>query len=180
MDAPVSGGPPGARAGSLTVMVGAEERVFGRVEPLLSAFAKNCFRLGDEPGQGQAMKLLNNFLSFTALAATSEAVLFGSALGMDLERMIEVINASSGRNSASMDKFPQSVIPGSYDYGFAAALAGKDMNLYIDNVKTMSTPHEIGATVVKTWQDFSTSFPDKDYTYVYEYLKEKGESCEPG
>lgn len=173
MDAPVSGGAPGARTGSLAVMVGAEEPVFKEIEPLLSAIAKNCFRVGDKPGNGQAMKLLNNFLSATALTATSEAVIFGSRMGLDIEQVIDVINASSGRNTASTDKFPKSILPGTYDYGFAAALLKKDVDLYLESVEATGTPHDIGTVVAQTWRDFGTAFPDKDFTYIYEYLEKK-------
>jgi len=171
VDAPVSGGVPGARAGSLTVMVGAERSVFEKIKPLLSAIAKKCFHMGDKPGDGQVMKLLNNFLSATALAATSEAVLFGVKYGLDIEQIIDVINASSGRNTASTDKFPQSVIPQTYDYGFAAALMSKDVDLYLDSVEAIGTCHDIGTVIARTWRDFVASFPDTDFTYVYRYLE---------
>jgi len=178
VDAPVSGGVPGARAGSLTVMVGAERSVFEKIKPLLSAIAKNCFHMGDKPGDGQVMKLLNNFLSATALAATSEAVLFGVKYGLDIEQIIDVINASSGRNTASTDKFPQSVIPQTYDYGFAAALMGKDVDLYLESVEAIGTCHDIGTVIARTWRDFVASFPDTDFTYIYKYLE--GLQVRPG
>ncbi len=171
VDAPVSGGVPGARAGSLAIMVGAERTMFEKISPLLSVIAKNCFHMGDKPGDGQTMKLLNNFLSATALAATSEAVLAGSRLGLDMEQMIDVINASSGRNTASTDKFPQSVIPQTYDYGFAASLMSKDVDLYLEIVEATNTPHDIGTVIGQTWRDFVARFPDADFTYVYKYLE---------
>jgi 3-hydroxyisobutyrate dehydrogenase len=170
VDAPVSGGVPGARAGSLSVMVGARRAVFERIDPLLSAFAKNRFRMGDKPGDGQAMKLINNFLSATVLSATSEAVLFGHKHGLDLEQMIDVINASSGRTTASTDKFPKSVIPQTYDYGFAAALMSKDVELYLESVENMDVPHDISTVVARTWRDFAAAVPDADFTYIYKYL----------
>lgn len=173
VDAPVSGGMPGARAGTLAVMVGAERSVYEKINPLLAAFAKNSFRMGDKPGDGQAMKLLNNFLSATALAATSEAVLFGCKLGLDMEQVVDVINVSSGRNTASTDKFPKCIIPQTYDYGFAAALMNKDVNLYSESVEAAGTHHDIGAVIAQTWRDFVAAFPDKDCTYVYKYLEDR-------
>jgi 3-hydroxyisobutyrate dehydrogenase-like beta-hydroxyacid dehydrogenase len=171
VDAPVSGGVPGARAGSLAVMVGTERLIFEKISPLLSVIAKSCFHMGDKPGDGQTMKLLNNFLSATVLAATSEAVLAGSRLGLDIEQMINVINASSGRNTASTDKFPQSVIPQTYDYGFAASLMSKDVELYLEIVEATDTPHDIGTVIGQTWRRFTARFPDADFTYVYKYLE---------
>jgi 3-hydroxyisobutyrate dehydrogenase len=160
VDAPVSGGVPGA-----------ERPVFEKISPLLSVIAKNYFHMGDKPGDGQTMKLLNNFLSATALAATSEAVLAGSRLGLNIEQMINVINASSGRNTASTDKFPQSVIPQTYDYGFAASLMSKDVDLYLEIAETTNTPHNIGTVLGQTWRDFAARFPDADFTYAYKYLE---------
>ena len=173
VDAPVSGGVPGARAGSLAVMVGADRSVFEEINPLLSAFAKKRFRMGDKPGDGQAMKLLNNFLSATVLAATSEAVLFGCRLGLDMEQVVDVINVSSGRNTASTDKFPKCIIPQTYDYGFAAALMSKDVDLYRESVEAAGTPHDIGTVIARTWRDFVAAFPDKDFTYIYKYLEDR-------
>jgi 3-hydroxyisobutyrate dehydrogenase len=173
VDAPVSGGVPGARAGSLAVMVGADVSVYEKIDPLLAAFAKNSFRMGDKPGDGQAMKLLNNFLSATALAATSEAVLFGCKLGLDMEQVVSVINVSSGRNTASADKFPKCIIPQTYDYGFAAALMNKDVDLYSESVEDAGTHHDIGTVIAQTWRDFVAAFPDKDCTFIYKYLEDR-------
>jgi 3-hydroxyisobutyrate dehydrogenase-like beta-hydroxyacid dehydrogenase len=175
VDAPVSGGVAGAQAGSLAMMVGAEGGVFERLRPILTVIAKNVFRMGDAPGQGQAMKLLNNFLSATAVAATSEAVIFGSKMGLDLGQMIEVLNASSGRNTASTDKFPRSIIPRTYDFGFAGALMAKDVQLYLTNVMTAGAPHEIGAAVAGLWHSFNETCPGKDFTYIHRYLEEVSE-----
>jgi 3-hydroxyisobutyrate dehydrogenase-like beta-hydroxyacid dehydrogenase len=170
LDAPVSGGVAGARSGSLAIMVGASQAAFDAVEPLLAVIARHRFRVGDAPGQGQAMKLLNNFLSGTAMAATSEAAVFGVTMGLDLAQLIDVLNASSGRNTATTDKFPRSVIPGSYDYGFAGALMTKDVALYLENAEVAGVPREIGQTVAESWQRFNAQNPSADFTYFYQYL----------
>ena len=103
LDAPVSGGTAGASKGTLALMASGDQNFFNQADPILAAFAKNRFYIGSEPGQGQAMKLLNNFLSATAMTATSEAVAFGDALGLDPRIMIDVVNASSGQNTATSD-----------------------------------------------------------------------------
>ena len=84
VDAPVSGGVAGARAGSVSIMVAAPAASFEELRPLLDSFTGNVFHVGSEAGQGQAMKVLNNFLSGTAMAATSEAIAFGDSQGLDL------------------------------------------------------------------------------------------------
>lgn len=173
VDAPVSGGVSGARAGTLAVMVGAEESVFEALRPLLVVIGKNCYRMGDAPGHGQAMKLLNNFVSATALAATSEAAIFGVKEGLDLAQLVDVLNASSGRSTASTDKLPRSVVPRSYDFGFAGALATKDVTLYLQCAEAAGVPHEIGAVVARLWQRYNEACPGTDFTYIHKYLEEQ-------
>lgn len=175
VDAPVSGGVSGAESGSLSMMVGARDRVIAPLLPLLQTLARNVFRMGDRAGQGQAMKLLNNFLSGTALAATSEAVAFGVHSGLAMQQIIDVLNASSGANTATRDKFPRSVIPGSYDFGFAAALQAKDARLYLESVHAAGTPDTIGSVVVELWQRFSREMPGVDFTAMYRYIAERAD-----
>lgn len=170
VDAPVSGGVAGAESGSLALMAGATEEVFMSVEPVLAVIARNRFRVGDEPGQGQAMKLVNNYASAAALAATAEATVFGARMGLDLTTMIDVLNASSGRSTASEDKFPRSVLPGTYDFGFAGALMTKDVSLYLDSAVAAEVPHDLAAAVAAVWQRFNAAHPDADLTAIHRYL----------
>jgi 3-hydroxyisobutyrate dehydrogenase-like beta-hydroxyacid dehydrogenase len=174
VDAPVSGGVAGARTGVLTMMVGADAASFAALRPLLEIVAQTCFHVGSVPGQGQAMKLLNNFVSATALAATSEAVVFGSRLGLDLPQMIDVLNASSGRTTASSDKFPRSVIPGTYDFGFAGALMAKDVPLYLEAAEADGSPRQVAERVAEVWQRFSATHPDVDFTFIHKYVEGSG------
>jgi 3-hydroxyisobutyrate dehydrogenase len=175
VDAPVSGGVAGARAGSLSVMVGAPPLVYERLLPLLGTIGKNCFRVGDAAGQGQAMKLLNNYISATALAATCEGVVFGARLGLDPAQMIDVVNASSGRSTASSDKFPRSILPRTYDFGFAGAFMTKDVSLYLEAAEEVGVPRALAAFVVGLWRRFHQAHPDADFTYIHQYLEEGGE-----
>lgn len=175
VDAPVSGGVAGARGGSLAMMIGAPAPLVETLDPMLAVLAKNRFRVGDAPGQGQAMKLINNYAAAAALAATSEAVVFGARMGLDLATMVEVLNVSSGRSAASDDKFPTSILPRSYDYGFAGALMTKDVTLYLDNATAAGVPHELAGAVTALWQRFNTAHPEADFTYIHKYLEEGGQ-----
>lgn len=185
VDAPVSGGVAGASSGSLAMMAGAPEDVLQPILPLLSILARNIFRMGDRAGQGQAMKLLNNFLSGTALAATSEAVGFGVRQGLDMRLMVDVINAASGANTATRDKFPRSIIPGSYDFGFAATLQAKDVGLYLESARAAGEPDTIASAVSELWQRFARAEPGADFTAIYKYINperaaERGNGAMPG
>ena len=117
VDGPVSGGVAGARRGTLALMYAGPAAVLEDHRGVLEAFAGHVVAVGTVAGQGQTMKLLNNFLSATALAATSEALTFGLAHGLSLPVMLDVLNASTGRNSATVDKFPNRVLTGTYDAG---------------------------------------------------------------
>ncbi len=173
VDAPVSGGVAGAESGSLAMMIGAPALLVDELDPLLAVLAKNRFRVGAEPGQGQAMKLLNNYVSASALAATCEATVFGAHLGLDLTQMVEVLNASSGRSAASQDKFPRSVVPRTYDFGFAGALMTKDVSLYLENAENADVPHDLAASVAGLWQRFNAAHPTADFTYLHKYLEDR-------
>lgn len=174
VDAPVSGGVAGARGGTLAMMLGTPAAMFEELEPVLSVLAARRFRVGDEPGQGQAMKLLNNYVSAAALAATCEAAVFGARLGLDLATVVDVLNASSGRSAASVDKFPRSVVPGSYDFGFAGALMTKDVGLYLENAASAGVPHELADAVTAIWRRFNAAHPEADFTFLHKYLEDGG------
>lgn len=170
-DAPVSGGRAGALAGTITVMWGGPADLLEAHRPALQAIAGAIFHVGERPGQGQAMKLLNNFLSATALAATSEAVVFGLSHGLDMRTMLDVLNVSSGRNTATSDKFPNRVLTGTYDAGFATALMSKDLQLYMDGVAAGGTPAQIAGAVQHTWRQAHDAMPGSDFSEIYRFLR---------
>ena len=167
VDAPVSGGVGGARARTLAVMVAASPDAHDRVAPVLAGLSDRVLRVGDRPGPAQALKLANNFLSATALAATSEAVAFGLAAGLDLATMLEVLNASSGHNTATDDKFPNHVLTGRYASGFTNSLMAKDVGLYLGEVAGAGGPSVMGETVAHVWARFAAAEPGADFTRIY-------------
>jgi 3-hydroxyisobutyrate dehydrogenase-like beta-hydroxyacid dehydrogenase len=148
VDAPVSGGPTGAQNGTLAVMVSCSPDLFARLEPILRVFGK-AFLVGERPGMGQTMKLANNLLSATALAITSEAMVMGAKAGLDPRVMLDVINAGSGRNSATQDKFPRTVLPRTFDFGFPNELLYKDVKLCLDEGEALGVPMLVGNAVAQ-------------------------------
>lgn len=172
VDAPVSGGQAGAVAGSITIMWAGPAAELTRHRAAIAAFCKNPFHVGETPGQGQAMKLINNFLSGTAMTATSEAMLYGLTQGLDMKTMLDVVNVSTGANSATRDKFPNQVLTGSFDAGFKTALLAKDIGLYLDNARAAGAPDAVGSVVAALWQACDRALPGSDFTRVYEYLRE--------
>jgi 3-hydroxyisobutyrate dehydrogenase-like beta-hydroxyacid dehydrogenase len=146
VDAPVSGGIAGAEKGTLAVMVSGPEALYPTVKPVLEVIGK-LFFVGTRPGQGQTMKLLNNLLSGTAMAISSEAVVMGVKAGLDPQQIMDVINAGSGRNSATQDKIPRCVIPRTFDFGFAISLLNKDIRLCLEEAEALGVPMIVGTAV---------------------------------
>jgi 3-hydroxyisobutyrate dehydrogenase len=171
VDAPVSGGVAGARARTLTVIYAGSDAACARVEPVLAGLSDRRRRVGDRPGLAQAMKLANNFLAATALAATSEAIAFGRSVGLDPATMLDVLATSSGQNNAVTDKFPRHVLTGRYAAGFANTLMAKDVALYRGAVADRGTPAEVGTAVTAIWERFAAADPGADFTRIFPYLE---------
>ncbi|KKD07838.1 NAD(P)-dependent oxidoreductase [Streptomyces sp. WM6386] len=169
VDAPVSGGVAGARARTLTVMYAGSDDDCSQVEEVLAGLSDRRHRVGARPGMAQALKLANNFLSATTLAATSEAVAFGLAAGLDMATMLDVLNGSSGRSAATEDKFPRHVLTGRYAAGFTNSLMSKDVQLYLREAGT--GPGSIGDAVGALWERFARVERGADFTRIYPYVE---------
>ena len=164
LDSPVSGGVGGAEKGTLAVMVSGPKADFELTKPALAVIGK-VFFIGEKPGSAQTMKLANNLLSATAMVATSEAVVMGVKSGLDPSVMIDVINAGSGLNTASRDKFPRSVLPRSFDFGFATGLMVKDVRLCLEEAKALGLSMEVAEAVGRLWEVVIREMgPDSDFT----------------
>jgi 3-hydroxyisobutyrate dehydrogenase-like beta-hydroxyacid dehydrogenase len=167
LDAPVSGGVKGAQARTLTVMASGSEELFARVRPLLETFGKTIVLVGGAPGQGQTAKLLNNLLSATAMVITSEAMTFGVRAGLDPATLLDIFNASSGRNTATSDKFPAQVLTRRFDAGFRLGLMAKDVELCLSEARSRRVPMILGGLVAQLWS-LAALFADEadDHTAI--------------
>ena len=166
VDAPVSGGPSGAEKGTLAVMLACPHELVNELRPLLEVFGK-VFFIGEFPGMGQTMKLVNNLLSASAIAITSEALVLGAKAGLDPTTMLDVINAGSGRNTATQDKFPRCVLPRRFDFGFSTGLLHKDVRLCLTEGEALGVPMIVGNAVrqlISIAQ--ATQGPDSDITEI--------------
>lgn len=173
IDSPVSGGVAGANKGTLAVMVSGPQQDIDVVKDALSVFG-TVFVIGNKPGMAQTMKLANNFLSATAMAATSEAIVMGVKAGLDPAIMCDVINAGSGRNTASTDKFPKAILPRTFNLGFATALMLKDVRLCFEEAAALGVPNDMMATVLKAWELASSEIgADKDFTTVVQPIERR-------
>lgn len=164
LEAPVSGGIKGAREGTLSLMVAGPEATWEQLQPLLKVFGKPFF-MGVNPGAGQTMKLVNNLLGACAIAITAEGMTLGAKAGLDPARMIEVLNVSSGRSGATQDKWPRSVLPRTFDFGFAAGLCLKDVRLCLAAAEALGVPLGVGSAVCELLsRTVSTLGADADFT----------------
>jgi 3-hydroxyisobutyrate dehydrogenase-like beta-hydroxyacid dehydrogenase len=172
VDAPVSGGIAGARGGTLAVMVSCPRTTYPTVEPILKVFGR-LFFTGEKPGLAQTAKLANNLLAAAAMVVSAEAVVMGVKAGLDPKVMIDIINAGSGRNSATQDKFPKSVLPRTFDFGFATGLSYKDVRLCVDEAEALGVPMVVGAAVREMLAITNAKFgPASDFTSVARVIEE--------
>jgi 3-hydroxyisobutyrate dehydrogenase-like beta-hydroxyacid dehydrogenase len=172
VDSPVSGGVTGAKAGTLAVMVSCPKPAYQKLEPVLKVFGK-LFHAGEKPGLAQTAKLANNLLAATAMVATSEAMAMGVKAGLDARVLIDIINASSGRNSASQDKFPRAILPRTFDFGFATGLSYKDVRLCVEEAEAMGVPMVVGGAVREMLAVTRARFgAGSDFTYIAKVLEE--------
>jgi 3-hydroxyisobutyrate dehydrogenase-like beta-hydroxyacid dehydrogenase len=172
VDSPVSGGVTGAKAGTLAVMVSCARPTFDQIDPLLKAFGKT-FYVGATPGLAQIAKLANNLLAAAALVVSSEAIAMGVKAGLDARVLIEIINAGSGRNSATQDKFPRSILPRTFDFGFATGLSYKDVRLCVDEAEALGVPMVAGAAVRQMLAITQARFgADSDFTSIAKVVEE--------
>lgn len=166
IDCPVSGGVGGARKGTLALMVSGPAAEVDVARPVLEVLG-TVFFIGERPGAAQTMKLANNLLAATTLAATSEAVVMGVKAGLDPAVMIEVFNAGSGATHASRDKFPRAVLPRTFDFGFATGLMVKDVRLCLAEAASMGLSMDIAEAVGRVWElALTETGPDSDFTAV--------------
>ena len=152
VDAPVSGGVPRATDATLSIMVGADDESFAKVEPTLRSLGKAIFRTGPV-GSGHAMKALNNVIAATAYAAVAEAIEVGRAYSLDPKTLIDVVNESTGRSFTSEVVFGQHVITGTYATGFALGLLAKDAGIAADMASAVDVDAPVMQLVSERWSE---------------------------
>jgi 3-hydroxyisobutyrate dehydrogenase-like beta-hydroxyacid dehydrogenase len=173
IDCPVSGGVTGAAKGTLALMVSGPRAEVDAIAPMLPAIGRTFF-IGERPGAGQTMKLCNNFLSATAMTATSEAMVMGVKAGLDPRIMLEVINAGTGRNTATEDKFGRVVLPRAFNLGFTVGLMTKDLKLCLAEGEALGVPMEVAEAVTRMLQlACDENGPDKDLTTVVQPVERR-------
>jgi 3-hydroxyisobutyrate dehydrogenase-like beta-hydroxyacid dehydrogenase len=172
VDSPVSGGVPGATKGTLTMMVAAPAALYAEVEPILGLIGNKLFHVGETPGLGQTLKLVNNILGAAAMAISSEAMVMGVKAGLDPSVMLDVINVSSGMNGQTRDKFPKHVLTRTFDFGFQTGLSYKDVRLCVDEAEAIGVPMVVGGAVRQFLAMANAELgPTSDFTEVVKLVE---------
>ena len=173
VDAPVSGGVPRATDGSLAIMIGGETEAVAAAKPVLSRMGTRLFEVGG-PGNGHAMKALNNFVAGTGFIAVAEAVLVGKRFGLDPNVMIDVMNVSTGKNFNTESVVKQHVISGAFASGFALGLLAKDVKIAADLASAIDVDSpltRLSSALLGEARDRVGG--EKDHTLAYTYWEKR-------
>jgi len=169
VDAPVSGGVRKAEDATLAIMVGGEARTIERCRPVLESMGKQIFLTGPL-GSGHAMKALNNYVSAAGLAAAVEAVLAAARFGLDPGKVVDVLNASTGMNNSTLNKFHRFILSRAFDSGFSLDLMVKDLKTALEVARASGTPAPLAHACVDAWSEAQAALgPGLDHTAVVRY-----------
>lgn len=175
LDAPISGGADGAEAGTLSIMTSGPRQAFDTVKPAFDAIGRNVFYLGENPGNGQMMKIINNYLGHVTKIATAEALTMGVKFGLDATTMIDVLCASTGRNAYIEGAIGDAIRTGRLDSGGNMNISYKDCKAALDEAKRLGTPTDTGARLLDIYGDALANGGDKERSFtIINHVAAKG------
>jgi 3-hydroxyisobutyrate dehydrogenase-like beta-hydroxyacid dehydrogenase len=152
LDTPVSRGFAGGTAGALTMVIAGDPRATAEVQDVVAALASHVFHAGEQAGAAQICKIVNNAIGITGAVIAYEAMVMGTKAGLDPALLVDVVNASTGRNAATLNRFPRSILPRRFD-GFAPlGMAAKDIDIYLAEARALGVPAPLGAAVSQLWR----------------------------
>lgn len=168
LDAPVSGGPSGARDGRLTMMIGGEAADFNLAKPVIAALTTVAMHVGPS-GSGNIAKLVNNLLVAAHLITTGEAMRLSAAAGLAPEDALKVVNNATGRSAISEVMYPQWILPGTFDSGFSAGLMRKDVGLAIELAAATGSRLPLSKHVCTIWAEAGWLSDHEDFTHMADF-----------
>ena len=172
IDCPVSGGVSRAKTGELAILTGGADSDLDRADAVLRAMGSSIHRCGPI-GAGQAMKALNNLVSAGGFLIAAEALLIGQRFGLDPDKMVDVLNASTGMNNSTQKKMKQFVLSRSFDSGFGLDLMAKDLGIALEVGRDTATPTPFAALCREMWASAAALLgPNQDHTAIAQ-LSEK-------
>jgi 3-hydroxyisobutyrate dehydrogenase-like beta-hydroxyacid dehydrogenase len=173
VDAPITGGVARAKEGTLTTMVSGPRAAVDQVMPILRSYSSNVVNVGEKVGAAQTMKVINNMLSAANLAIAAEGLVMGVKAGLDPDTMLELINAGTGQNSATLTKLPNNVLTGRFDYGGSMAITIKDLSAFMHEAESLSVETPLGAMVQRAYQLADKHEPSQDMTEVVRPMEQR-------
>lgn len=174
LDAPVSGGPPGARTGKLSILVSGAAGAFERARSVLDTIAAKVFYLGEQPGTSQIAKLINNHVSAAGRLAVLEGLAMGVKAGIDPKTLNDVLNASSGRNYTTSDKVPAAILTGTYRFNGPLTIGLKDQALLLEEARRLGARMWIAPRILETYQEAAAAgYRDQDGMRLFLYMQEQ-------
>jgi len=170
IDAPITGGPPRARAGTLTTMAAGARDAFERVLPIMECYSGKVVWLHADPGGAQIMKSINGMASRTNLLIGCEAVVMGAKAGLDPRLVLEVLNSGTGQNDATLHKIPAALAGG--EFGAGMYIVGKDLGIWREDVDALGLPSRVGRAVEAVISEvLAAAAPGDDYLKILEYIE---------
>lgn len=174
LDAPISGGPPGARAGTLSILVSGAKDTFEHARAVLGMVASNVFYLGEQPGTSQIVKLINNHVSAAGRLAVLEGLAMGVKAGIDPKTLNDVLNASSGRNYTTTDKVPAAILTGTYKFNGPLTIGLKDQALLLEEARQLGVRLWIAPRVLETYEEAAAAgYREQDGMKLFLYMQEQ-------
>ena len=171
LDAPISGGIPGATNGTLSVVSAGDPAAAARVRPIISAYARHIFHVADKPGPAQTAKLINNMVSTSDTIAAFEAMVVGAKAGLDVEELLAFINVSTGRNVATMQKIPDNIF--TRKFGGKVQTGLKDVGLFLTQCEHLGYAPFIAPRVQEVFLQAIAKGYDKETMRLIEFMEER-------
>ena len=179
LDGPISGGPPGARAGTLSILVSGAKGTFENSRSTLEKIASKVFYLGEQPARSQIAKLINNHVSAAGRLAVLEGLAMGVKAGIDPKDLNDILNASSGRNYTTTDKVPAAILTGTYKFNGPLSIGLKDHALLLEEARQLGARMWIAPRVLETYQEAADAgYREQDGMRLFIYMQEQ--SVKPG
>jgi 3-hydroxyisobutyrate dehydrogenase-like beta-hydroxyacid dehydrogenase len=174
LDGPLAGGVAGAKAGTLSVMASGPVAAYREAEAAFRAFGRNVVHVGEETGQGQVLKLINNMIVGTTLIASAEAIIFGIKNGLKADVILQMLNASTGRSFTSEAILGRHILERTFDFGFRMELMLKDLRLYVQESEKAGVPSVVNLAAKEYYEWAVTQgLGDTDMAHVVEDLEHR-------
>ena len=175
VDSPISGGPPAAREGRLAIMVSGPPAALDAVGPWIARIGKTVVTVGDRPGQGQVMKLVNNLVMAANTVVACEALVMGAKAGLDPDTMVDLLSAGTGASRALSDIVAPTALPRTFNFGAHLSILDKDVTLGVSEATALGVPVPVIDAARAIWQSAAhEGYSKRDFTEIAKFIEDRG------